>query len=109
MADGGMVGRKQTLTSPQLELLGAVRDGHVADRYHLRGGWATRRTDVRSGGRGGGMGTNVTAATARLAAKGLAKNSAPKNRFDDWPWRLTPEGTAVLDEYENKRLAGGAS
>ena len=49
------------------------------------------------------MGKNVTAAAARLAARNLAKNSAPKNRLDDWPWRLTPEGAAVLDEYETSR------
>ena len=46
------------------------------------------------------MGKNVTAAAARLLARNLAVNVAPKNRFGDWPWRLTPEGAAVLDEYD---------
>ena len=66
-------------TGPQIELMRAIDAGHVADTYHLRlRSWATRRTDRRSAGPGGGQGRNVTAAARRLYEMAQALAAHPR-------------------------------
>ena len=79
------------------ELLTAISLGEVADRYHYRCGWATRwhtrdGRRVASGGRGGGLGENVTAAVSALVADGLAERADGPRPYADHPYRLTDAG-----------------
>lgn len=89
-----------SLSDRQRDVLQAIAVGNVADRYHLRNGWATRRTDVTSRGRGGGMGLNVSTTAQGLAAKGLAVPGTedPGRLFGDRVWILTDAGRAELGE-----------
>lgn len=84
------------VTRAQRALLERIAQGKIADRYHLRCGWATRDMGRYSRGPGGGMGANVTAAARRLRELGLAEPVAQPNRYDDQPWRVTPAGPSVL-------------
>jgi hypothetical protein len=68
---GGSRVSGRPLSRGQLALLRAVAAGNVAWRYHRACGWAIRRRDVRSGGRGGGMGARVNTARCRPAGLGL--------------------------------------
>lgn len=85
------------LSASQLDLLRAVRAGHVAERHHLRCGWAVRRTDVRSSGPGGGMGRNVTTHVWHLTRRGLVRKVDGVREFDDRPFQLTELGVIALD------------
>jgi hypothetical protein len=86
-----------TLTASQRTLLRAVQAGHVAERHHLRCGWAARRTDARSSGPGGGLGRNVTTAIARLTRLGLVRRQDGVREFDDKPYQLTVLGVTALE------------
>ncbi len=86
---------RSALPTEQLALLRAVQAGHVAERDHLRCGWAVRRTDVRSSGPG--LGRNVTTAIERLAGRGLVCTLDGAREFDDRPIQLTELGAIALD------------
>lgn len=97
-------------TAAQAELLRAIDAGDVADRRHLAAGWATRRTDRRSGGRGGGLGANVTAAAKRLRDAGWAEPGDPVEcgpRAGDRPWRLTVSGRMALANHAAREQRRG--
>jgi hypothetical protein len=85
----------------QAELLEAIGRGEVADRYHFRCGWAARwhllhGRRISSGGRGGGMGRNVTASVAVLVERGLAVREEGPRQYADHPYVLTGAGRAAL-------------
>lgn len=85
------------LTAKQAELLAAIGRGEVADRYHYHCGWATRwyllhGRRITSGGRGGGMGRNVTASVRGLVERGLAVRQEDPRPYADHPYALTEAG-----------------
>lgn len=89
------------LTASQAELLAAIGRGEVADRYHLKCGWATRwyllnGQRITSGGWGGGMGRNVTAAVADFAERGLAVRQEGPRPYADHPYVLTSAGREAI-------------
>jgi hypothetical protein len=88
------------LTPAQADLLRAIDARRVAWRRH-RLSPAVRRTDVRSKGRGGALGRDVTAAAHRLRDRGLAFEGPPITDGDparrgDRPWHLTVDGRLAL-------------
>jgi hypothetical protein len=91
----------QGISAPQAELLEAISRGEIADRYHFRCGWAARwyclhGRDLMSGGRGGGMGRNVTASVAALVMHGLAMRREGPRQYADHPYALTGAGREAL-------------
>ncbi|MGP4027176.1 hypothetical protein [Actinomadura sp. 3N407] len=87
------------LSDRQREVLRAIADGNVRDRRHLACGWATRRVDQRSSGRGGGLGMDVGRTVEALRRRGLAERGeriAEGPDIGEYPWKVTDAGREAL-------------
>lgn len=89
------------LSDRQWEVLRAIAAGNVWDRRHLACGWATRRVDQRSSGRGGGLGMDVGRTVEALrrhcmVERGERITEGP--HLGEYPWRVTAAGRTALED-----------
>lgn len=94
---------KQTVIHPaHRQVLEAISRGEVADRFsRFSLVWSTRwhtrnGRPLRSAGRGGGLGRNITGTIAVLVRAGLAERTDGPRQYADRPYRLTEPGKQAL-------------